>query len=89
MGLFIYHMYLIKKTDKPEAGFLANQLFLDAARNVDFFIHDINLMLTRPPVEKLLPDRPDMPGVVFPKTLVLNLRGTLIHSEYKVRLTSR
>lgn len=41
-------------------------------------------MFTRPPVEKLLPDRPPLPpGNAYPKTLVLNLRGTLIHSEYK------
>lgn len=43
----------------------------------------MRLLLTRPPVEKLLPDRPDIPGMVFPKTLILNMRGTIIHSEYK------
>jgi len=85
MGLFGYHLYLIKKTDKPEEGFLANNLFLQMARNADYFVYDMNLLLTRPPVEKLLPDRPPLPpGAAYPKTLVLNLRGTLIHSEYKV-----
>jgi import inner membrane translocase subunit TIM50 len=44
--------------------------------------------MTRPPVEKLLPDRPPLPpGAAYPKTLVVNLRGTLIHSEYKVITT--
>jgi TFIIF-interacting CTD phosphatase-like protein len=35
-------------------------------------------------VEKLLPDRPPLPpGAIYPKTLVLNLRGTLLSQEYK------
>ncbi len=85
MGLFGYHFYLVKKVEKPEAAFLANEVFLNAAKNADYFLYDMNLLLTRPPVEKLLQDRPNMPGMVFPKTLVLNLRGTLIHSEYKVK----
>ena len=82
-AIFCYHIYLLKKTDKPEKGFLASDFFLDMARRADFFVYDIRLLLTRPPVEKLLPDRPDIPGIIFPKTMVLNLRGTLIHSEYK------
>jgi len=44
----------------------------------------LRLLLTRPPVSKLLQDIPPLPpGAAYPKTLVLNLRGTLIHSEYK------
>lgn len=31
-GLFWYHMYLLKKTDKPEQGFLVNDIFLNMAR---------------------------------------------------------
>ena len=83
--LFWYHIYLIKKTEKPEKGLLASEFFLNMARQADYFFYDMNLLLTRPPVEKLLPDRPPLPpGAAYPKTLVLNLRGTLIHSEYKV-----
>lgn len=84
-GIFWYHMYLVKKTEKPETGFLANEYFLNFAKAADFFFYDMKLLLTRPPVEKLLPDRPPLPpGAAFPKTLVISLRGTLIHSEYKV-----
>jgi hypothetical protein len=84
---FWYHMYLLKKTDKPEQGFLANDLFLQMARKADWHFYDLKLLLTRPPVEKLLPDRPPLPpGAAYPKTLVVSMRGTLIHSEYKVTI---
>jgi hypothetical protein len=77
-------MYLLKKTEKPETGFLASDLFLNFARAGDHFYYDMKMLFTRPPVEKLLPDRPPLPpGAAYPKTLVLNLRGTLVHSEYK------
>ena len=42
-------------------------------------------LLTMPPVKSLLLEHPDIPGMPAPpKTLVLNLQGTLIHSEYKL-----
>lgn len=79
-----YHFYLVHNTKNPEEGFLAHPYLLDKATQIDWFLYDLKLMLTRPPVEKLLPDRPPAPpGAIYPKTLVLNLRGTLIHSEYK------
>ena len=81
-------MYLLKKKEKPENGLFASDFFLRMARFADFSFYDLKMLLTRPPVEKLLPDRPNFPGMVFPKTIVLNLRGTLIHSEYKVKLYS-
>lgn len=86
IGLFGYHLYLLKKTDKPETGLLANEFFMNAAKSADYAYYDLRLLLTRPPVEKLLPDRPPLPpGSAYPKTIVLNMRGTLVHSEYKVR----
>jgi len=33
---------------------------------------------------KMLPDRPNMPGYAHPKTLVMNLSGTLVHQEFKL-----
>ena len=84
-SIFVYHFFLVKKRERPEEGFLVNESFLRAAKRLDWQIGDLTLLLTRPPVEKLLPDRPPLPpGAAYPKTLILNLRGTLIHSEYKV-----
>ncbi len=77
-------MYLLKKTAKPENGLFASDFFLRMAKFADYSFYDLRTLLTRPPVEKLLPDRPNFPGMVFPKTIIFNLRGTLIHSEYKV-----
>ena len=33
---------------------------------------------------KMLPDRPNIPGYQHPKTLVINLNGTLVHQTYKL-----
>ena len=42
-------------------------------------------LLTKPPVDTLLMDRPPTPpGYKHPKTLVLNVTGTLTYSEYKL-----
>lgn len=82
-------MYLLKKSDKPEAGFMANEFFLNYAKAADWAFYDLKLLLTRPPVEKLLPDRPPLPpGAAYPKTLIVNMAGTITHSEYKVCLIS-
>lgn len=35
-ALFWYHMYLLKKTENPEKGFMANEFFLDMARKADW-----------------------------------------------------
>lgn len=79
-----YHLYLVRKTDKPEEGFAVSEWFLRKAENIDASFADFFLMMTRPPVEKLLPDRMPIPrGQPYPKTLVLNMKGTLVHSEYK------
>jgi len=84
-AIFWYHMYLLKRTDNPEKGFLANNFFLNLAKKASYSYNDLKILLTRPPVEKLLPDRPPLPpGAIYPKTLILNMRGTIVHSEYKV-----
>lgn len=32
----------------------------------------------------MLPDRPNVPGYQHPKTLVMNMNGTLVHQTYNL-----
>lgn len=83
--LFAYHYYIVKKKEKPEEAIGWIDHFLNAAKGLDWRINDLTLLLTRPPVEKLLPDKPPLPPhVPYPKTLVIGLRGVAVHSEYKL-----
>ena len=83
-AFFFYHYYLAMYKDKPEEAFLANEGILNYAFAAKFAYQDLVKLLTRPPVESLLLERPPaQPGMVPVKTLVLNLNGLLIHSEYK------
>ena len=82
--LFAYHLYIVKKMENPDEASFKIFYFLEMAKKADWHMYQLNLLLTRPPVQKLMPDRPPAPpGAIYPKVLVLNLRGTLIHSEYK------
>lgn len=82
--LYSYHLYLVFKTEKPEDKALDDR-FLGWAYNTKYMYKDLKELLTQPPVKCLLGDRGMAPpGAVFPKTLVLNVNGTLVHSEYKV-----
>ena len=84
-AFFFYHYYLALYKDKPEEAFLANEGVLNYAFAAKFAYQDLVKLLTRPPVDSLLLERPPgMPGQVPVKTLVLNLNGLLIHSEYKL-----
>jgi hypothetical protein len=75
----------VRNNKKPEEGFLVNAFFLDMANQMNFLVTDLSNMMTKPPVDKLLPDIPNLgPGMGWPKTLILNMRGTLLHSEYKL-----
>jgi mitochondrial import inner membrane translocase subunit TIM50 len=83
-AMYVYHLYLVIKKDKPEQAFLANEMFLHAAGFTKYNYDMLTILLTRPPVDRLLLERPPLPaGYQHPKVLVLNLNGTLIHSEYK------
>lgn len=77
MALFAYHMALIKKYKAPELKYPTNEIFLRAARHVDYTIFDIKKIFTQPAMTKMLPDLPA--GVPPQKTLVLGLKGTLVH----------
>jgi hypothetical protein len=47
-------------------------------------VFDFAVMLTKPGMTKMLPDRFNIPGQPIPKTLVLNFNGTLVHQKYKL-----
>lgn len=83
MALFSYHFYLVRKTEKPEQALGCISMFLNHAQRFNWSIEDLTLLLTRPPVEKLMPDKPPLPPhIPYPKTLIIGLRGVTVHSEY-------
>lgn len=85
-AMYGYHLYLVNYKDKPSEH-AWDQRFLDAAIFTKVFYKDMKELMTMPPVNCLLGDRgPIPPGYQVPKTLVLNVNGTLVHSEYKVSL---
>ena len=44
----------------------------------------MRILFTKPGMTKMLPDRISMPGIKYPKVLVMNLNGTLVHQTYKL-----
>ena len=84
-SIFFYHLYLVSKTEKPEEGLGASEFFLYYALGAKEGYQFVRDLLTKPPVPTLLMERPPSPpGYQHPKTLVLNVAGTLTHSEYKL-----
>jgi len=61
--LFMIHMGFLKKYPHPEteAPFCIEP-FLNAAKVVDFSIHDFWVLMTKPGMTKMLPDRLNIPG---------------------------
>ena len=84
MGIFFYHFMLLKKMKNPEQAMLVSEPFLDAAKFVNWSIYDFKNLMTKPQMTKMLPDRPNIPGYAHPKTLVMNMNGTLVHQSYKL-----
>ena len=76
-------MYVVTYKKDPENEMVVEPFLEGAqfARNLYLDLHDL---MTKPPVQRLLLDRPPMPAGYQPmKVLVLSLNGTLIHCEYK------
>lgn len=74
---FLYHLALIKNYKNPEDKYYTQDEFLRMARQADYWFWDIGKIFTKPAMSKMLPDR--FPGMQYPKVLVLNLKGTLVH----------
>ena len=63
MAIFAYHFALLKKMKKPEEAPLVSEPFLEAAKFLNWTIHDFTNLMTKPQMTKMLPDRPNMPGM--------------------------
>ena len=84
-GVFLYHLALVQFSKKPEESMLCNKMFLEYAKFTHFSFESVVQLLTKPACETLLMPRPELPpGYQEMKVLVLNLSGTLVHTEYKV-----
>jgi hypothetical protein len=53
--------------------------FLTLANKLNQMVRDSYDFMTKPAMTKMLPDRLDLPNIHYPKVLVLNLKGTLVH----------
>lgn len=58
---FLYHFYLVMKKDKPEEGLGASEPLLTWAFTAKGFYEFIRDLLTKPPVNSLLMERPPVP----------------------------
>ena len=77
IGATFYHFMLLKKYAKPEQSMPVLEPFFGIAKSIDWFFYDMRVLMTKPAMTKMLPDR--MPGMPYPKVLVLNFKGTLVH----------
>jgi len=84
-SIFLAHLALVCFKEKPEQFPLVNGFFLEYAKACRYNFQSMVLLMTRPACESLLMPRPELPpGYQEMKVLVLNLSGTLVHTEYKV-----
>jgi import inner membrane translocase subunit TIM50 len=83
--LFGYTIYVYRKEEiTPQHRFVFSP-FLNTIKGIETAAKNLHRMVVDPPVSKLLPDLPKLPpGYQLPKTLVLDLRGTLVSSEYSL-----
>jgi hypothetical protein len=83
LGLFGYTYYMHKKKLISEESWGIWPPMLKAVQAVDRKVTGYYKVFVDPPVDKLLPDMPPPPpGYLFPKTLVLDLKGTIISADY-------
>jgi len=60
-AVFLYHFYLVMRKDKPEEGLGATEPILTYAYMSRDFYQFIKDLLTKPPVNSLLMERPPTP----------------------------
>ena len=80
-ALFTWTYYLHQQKKLEEYPSLVFTPMLNAVKNVDEKVKGIYNVFVNPPADKLLPDMPQAPpGFLAPKTLVLDLKGTIVNA---------
>lgn len=82
-----YTLYDYKTNPDKKPTNTVDEYFLEGAKYVDKSYRKVIDLFTKPPSDKLLPEIPvEMypPGFDFPKTLLINLSGTTIHSNFQM-----
>jgi hypothetical protein len=83
MGLVAYTYYQFKNSKDPKSETLVFPQVLEFVASAESTAVGFRSLFMDPPLDKLLPDLPKLPpGYMQPKTLVLDLKGTLLSSEY-------
>ncbi|KRX00168.1 HAD-like domain [Pseudocohnilembus persalinus] len=83
VALLGYNIYLESYSPKPQEELGSIEFYANGARKIIKEYRESIDFFTKPPVKQLLQDIPFLPpGMEPPKTIVLNLTGTLIHSNY-------
>ncbi|CAK74856.1 unnamed protein product (macronuclear) [Paramecium tetraurelia] len=82
-ALFGYNLYLNNYKTDPTQELGYQKQINDAAKYCQDQYQAFYDFMTKPAIDKLLPDIPELPfGYEIPKTLVLNISGTLLHMDY-------
>lgn len=83
LSLFAYTYYQYKNSTDIQSEALVYEPFLNAVKSTDSTLKGLRSLFMDPPLDKLLPDLPKLPpGYMSPKTLVLDLKGTILSAEY-------
>jgi len=61
--ILLWHLYVVKKYENPETAPVCFEPFFGWAKTLDFAAYDLHVLFTKPGMSKMLPDRPDFPGM--------------------------
>lgn len=86
-GYWCYQYYQYYQDPKITPTNVVDEYFLEAVKYVDKSYRKVADLFTKPAMDKLLPEIPMElypPGFDFPKTLLINLTGTTIHTQFEL-----
>lgn len=82
-----YSLYDYKTNPSKKPSNVVDEYFHEGAKYIDHSYRKLIDLFVKPPSDKLLPEIPKEflpPGYVEPKTILINLSGTTVHSNYKL-----